>query len=85
MSFDISVIQSGTGSTTVTATASTFSGPAVPQGSNYSVVSDPIFDKEIPLANATVGAEKCEHWKIIQQQVLKNFFQGVDLGSITRK
>ena len=48
-------------------------GPIPPKGLNFARIVDPAVDSEIALADQTVGAQSCVHWKAVQRLLLQNY------------
>lgn len=50
---------------------SILSGPAPPNGVNIPRIDDPYLNAEVAAAEATTGAQKCQHWDNVQREYLQ--------------
>src|SRR5579884_1579422 len=51
--------------------ASRLSGP--PKIPNYARINDPVLDREYAAAEASTGAQSCQHWANFQEELLKHY------------
>src|SRR5262249_54386127 len=51
----------------------TYTGQPAPVGSNDAKGVDPVVENAIAAAEASVGAERCKQWAIVQEQLVKTF------------
>lgn len=70
--FDTLVIQNSSVTPSPSAGASQYLGPLPPTGFNWGHVVNPEADSEWQLANASVGAQRCQHWSNVQRLLLQH-------------
>jgi peptide/nickel transport system substrate-binding protein len=51
----------------------TFLGAPIPTGSNWTKSSNPAAEAAFAAAEGSVGAERCQHWSDVQQELLKTW------------
>lgn len=70
--FDVTVIQGGSAIPAPSNNFSIFLGPFPPVGLNFGHISSPEQDSEYKTAMSSLGNERCQHWRNIQDLFLKN-------------